>query len=134
MPRLRRAESSDLVAIADLWHRAYHASHDRLVPAALLVHRTRESFLTRSASRVDETTVAETEMELCGFIVVKGAQVEQYGTPSVVRGWRFGPQGSTRGGEAGRSIPAPAVTCGHSQAHSDICLHPASSAVPAHGS
>ena len=82
--------SSDVQAIAELWHRAYHASHALLVPPELLVHRTYETFLTRSASRVDETTVAETESEsgefgLAGFIVVKGAQIEQCAHRSVVR-------------------------------------------------
>ena len=82
---LRRAVASDVQAIAELWHRAYHASHALLVPPELLVHRTYETFLTRSASRVEETTVAETESELAGFIVVKGAQIEQCAHPSVVR-------------------------------------------------
>jgi GNAT superfamily N-acetyltransferase len=47
------------------------------VPQELVAARHRDSFWTRAARRVDDTTVAVVDAEVAGFVMVVGDEVEQ---------------------------------------------------------
>jgi GNAT superfamily N-acetyltransferase len=79
-PILRPATEDDVDAIADLFHRGWHDAHPGHVPDGLTERRTAEAFHDRVAQRVaetDETTVAEVDGEVAGFIMVSGDEAEQ---------------------------------------------------------
>jgi putative acetyltransferase len=79
-PILRPATTDDVDAIADLFHRGWHDAHPGNVPDGLTQRRTREAFHDRVSHRVaetDETTVAEVDGEIAGFIMVAGDEAEQ---------------------------------------------------------
>lgn len=79
-PILRPATADDVDAIADLFHRGWHDVHPGHVPDGLTERRTPEAFHDRVVQRVaetDETTVAEVDGELAGFIMVSGDEAEQ---------------------------------------------------------
>ena len=76
-PTLRPGTADDAVEVADLWHRAWHDAHPGHVPAGLTAARTRAAFRERTPGRVADTTVAEVDGELAGFIMIDGDEVEQ---------------------------------------------------------
>ncbi len=79
-PILRPATVDDIDAIADLFHRGWHDAHPGHVPAGLTERRTPAAFHERVAHRVtetDETTVADADGEVAGFIMVAGDEAEQ---------------------------------------------------------
>jgi putative acetyltransferase len=79
-PTLRPATDEDVEAIADLFHRGWHEVHPGRVPDGLTERRTREAFGDRVARRVaetDDTTVADADGEIAGFIMVAGDEAEQ---------------------------------------------------------
>ena len=79
-PWLRRATPDDVEAIADLFHRSWHDVHPGRVPDGLTERRTARAFRDRVEQRVrdtDETTVAEVDGEVAGFIMVCGDETEQ---------------------------------------------------------
>jgi len=79
-PILRPATADDVEAIADLFHRGWHDVHPGRVPDGLTQGRTREAFGDRVARRVaetEETTVADVDGEIAGFIMVAGDEAEQ---------------------------------------------------------
>jgi GNAT superfamily N-acetyltransferase len=79
-PVLRPATESDVEAIAGLFHRGWHDVHPGRVPDGLTERRTPEAFLDRVMSRVaetDETTVAEVDGRIAGFVMVHESEAEQ---------------------------------------------------------
>src|SRR5689334_10688857 len=66
-----------MAAVADLWHHGWHDAHVGHVPDGLTAARTLEAFHERAASRVPDTTVAEVDGRLVGFVMVVGDEVEQ---------------------------------------------------------
>ncbi len=76
-PTLRPARPDDMAGVADLWHAAWHLAHAGHVPDGLTAARTLEAFLERTPPRVGDTTVAEVDGHLAGFIMVAGDEVEQ---------------------------------------------------------
>jgi GNAT superfamily N-acetyltransferase len=74
---LRPATDADAPAVATIWHLGWRDGHLGNVPDALLPARTRESFETRAAERVGDTTVAEIDGAVAGFVMVVGDEVEQ---------------------------------------------------------
>lgn len=87
-PLLRPATAGDVDAIADLFHRGWHDVHPGRVPDGLTERRTPEAFRDRVTQRVaetDETTVAEVDDHVAGFIMVSGDEAEQV---YVDRGYR----------------------------------------------
>jgi putative acetyltransferase len=88
-PLLRPATADDVEAIADLFHRGWHEVHPGRVPDGLTERRTREAFGDRVARRVaetDETTVADVDGEIAGFIMVAGDEAEQVYVDGAYRG------------------------------------------------
>jgi GNAT superfamily N-acetyltransferase len=74
---LRSAEPADADAIADVWRRAWPDGHEGHVSEELVALRTPESFRERAAARVGETTVAEVDGAVAGFVTLAGNEVEQ---------------------------------------------------------
>jgi ribosomal protein S18 acetylase RimI-like enzyme len=86
---LRPATQADVAAIARLFHRGWHDVHPGLVPDGLTRRRTPEAFLERVRQRVaetDETTVAEVDGTIAGFIMVHDDEAEQVYVDRAFRG------------------------------------------------
>jgi GNAT superfamily N-acetyltransferase len=74
---LRPATAEDISSIAPIWHRGWQDGHVGHVPEELTTARTERSFWSRAAQRLADTTVAEIEGAVAGFVVVVGDEVEQ---------------------------------------------------------
>jgi GNAT superfamily N-acetyltransferase len=74
---LRAAAPEDAGAVAEIWRLGWLDGHEGLVPQELVDARTDESFRTRAAGRVADTTVAVVDDEVAGFVMVVGDEVEQ---------------------------------------------------------
>jgi GNAT superfamily N-acetyltransferase len=74
---LRPARSDDAAEVAEIWQHGWRDGHLGNVPTALIPVRTPESFRTRAAEQVGETTVAVVGDAVAGFIMVAGDEVEQ---------------------------------------------------------
>jgi len=74
---LRAARADDAQAVAEIWEQGWRDGHLGNVPDELVALRTPESFTTRAADRVADTTVATVAGEVAGFVMVVGAEVEQ---------------------------------------------------------
>ena len=88
-PTLRAATADDVEAIADLFHRGWHDAHPGNVPDGLTARRTPEAFHDRVSERVaetDETTVAEVDGRVAGFIMIAGDEAEQVYVDRAFRG------------------------------------------------
>jgi ribosomal protein S18 acetylase RimI-like enzyme len=77
VPTLRPASPDDAPAIAEIWHQGWQDGHVGSVPDELTAVRTEESFHARAALRVGDTTVAEVDGEVAGFVMVVDDEVEQ---------------------------------------------------------
>ena len=105
-PLLRPATADDVDAVADLFHRGWHDAHPGHVPEGLTERRTATAFHDRVAQRVsetDETTVADVDGQIAGFIMVTGDEAEQV---YVDRGFRGSGLAATLLTEAERQIAA----------------------------
>ncbi len=88
-PILRPATAADVDAVAALFHAGWHDAHPGRVPDGLTERRTPEAFHDRVAGRVaetDETTVAEVDGRVAGFIMVDGDEAEQVYVDRAFRG------------------------------------------------
>jgi GNAT superfamily N-acetyltransferase len=88
-PLLRPATFADVDAIADMFHSGWHDAHPGLVPHGLTERRTAEAFHDRVSRRVaetDETTVAEVDGTVAGFIMIDGDEAEQVYVDPAFRG------------------------------------------------
>jgi putative acetyltransferase len=88
-PILRPATTADVDAIADLFHRGWHDVHPGLVPDGLTERRTPAAFHDRVEERVadtDETTVAEVDGRVAGFVMIAGSEAEQVYVDRAFRG------------------------------------------------
>jgi GNAT superfamily N-acetyltransferase len=74
---LRRATADDAPKIAEIWHDGWRDGHLGFVPQELLAARRKDSFLSRAAQRVSDTTVAVIDEEVAGFVMLVGDEVEQ---------------------------------------------------------
>ena len=82
---LRPGTPDDAAAVADIWHAGWHVSHPGHVPDGLTERRTLEAFHERAPKRVPDTTIADLDGEVAGFIMVVDDEVEQiYVSPSHV--------------------------------------------------
>ena len=88
-PILRPATADDVDAIGSLFHQGWHDVHPGHVPDGLTERRTPEAFHDRVAQRVaqtGETTVAEVDGNVAGFIMVSGDEAEQVYVDRAFRG------------------------------------------------
>lgn len=74
---IRAAEAGDADAVAAIWYSGWGDGHLGHVPEELVAIRTKESFWTRAAERVADTTVAVQGDEVAGFVMVVRDEVEQ---------------------------------------------------------
>jgi GNAT superfamily N-acetyltransferase len=105
-PILRPATPDDVSAIAGLFHRGWHDAHVGHVPEGLTERRTAAAFHDRVTQRVaetDETTVAEVDGVIAGFIMIAGDEAEQVYVDRDHRGTGLA---ATLLGEAERQIAA----------------------------
>jgi ribosomal protein S18 acetylase RimI-like enzyme len=75
--RLRAAQTGDLEAVAAIWSVGWHDGHDGHTPEELTRARTEASFRARAADRLGDTTLAEVDGAVAGFVVVRADEVEQ---------------------------------------------------------
>jgi GNAT superfamily N-acetyltransferase len=83
---LRRGTVEDAPAIAEIWHRGWRDGHLGLVPQALAVARTADSFRARASERAGEATVAVVDEAVAGFVIVVDDEVEQVYVSAAHRG------------------------------------------------
>jgi ribosomal protein S18 acetylase RimI-like enzyme len=83
---LRPATAEDAAAVATIWTDGWRDGHLGHVPDALAAARTPESFRSRAAERVGDTTVAVVGPEVAGFVMVVGDEVEQVYVSAAHRG------------------------------------------------
>jgi GNAT superfamily N-acetyltransferase len=74
---LRSATEDDAAAIATIWESGWRDGHLGHVPDELAALRTADTFRDRAAERVADTTVAEIDSQVAGFVMVVGDEVEQ---------------------------------------------------------
>lgn len=74
---VRPATVEDVASIAPIWHRGWQDAHVGNVPEELTRARTKRSFWTRAEQRVPDTTVAEVDGHVAGFVMVVEDEVEQ---------------------------------------------------------
>jgi GNAT superfamily N-acetyltransferase len=86
MVEIRPGRPEDATAVAEIWLAGWHDAHDGFVPQELVEARTPESFGTRAAERVPDTTVATVDGEVAGFVMVDGDELEQMFVSGVHRG------------------------------------------------
>ncbi len=72
--------------MAAIWHRGWQQGHLGNVPDELARARTERTFWTRAAQRVADTTVADVDGRVAGFIMVVGDEVEQVYVDEASRG------------------------------------------------
>ncbi|MEQ4206879.1 GNAT family N-acetyltransferase [Actinopolymorpha sp. B9G3] len=83
---VRRARPGDAPTIAEIWRTGWNDGHLGNVPDDLVTARTAESFHTRAAQRVDDTTVALAGGEIAGFVMVHADEVDQVYVAAAHRG------------------------------------------------
>ena len=83
---IRPARAEDAGEVAEIWRLGWHDAHDSLVPQELVDVRTSESFHTRAAERVPDTTIATVDGAVAGFIMVVDDEVEQVYVSAAHRG------------------------------------------------
>jgi GNAT superfamily N-acetyltransferase len=83
---IRPALAEDAPAIAEIWHLGWRDGHLGYVPDELTTARTEDSFHTRAAQRVSDTTVAVIDGRIAGFVMVVGDEVEQVYVSGLHRG------------------------------------------------
>ncbi len=74
---LRPATTHDVERVAEIWSDGWHEVHLRNVPEALVAARRTESFASRAAARVADTTVMEEAGAVVGFVMVLDDEVDQ---------------------------------------------------------
>jgi GNAT superfamily N-acetyltransferase len=76
-PIVRPATLADAARVAEIWRAGWRDGHIGNVPQQLIDARTDESFATRAAERVGDTTVAVIGDAIAGFVMVVDDEVEQ---------------------------------------------------------
>jgi GNAT superfamily N-acetyltransferase len=88
-PILRPATADEVGAVNEVFHQGWHDVHPGRVPDGLTERRTIEAFRDRVSQRIaetDETTVAEVDGVIAGFIMVSGDEAEQVYVDRAFRG------------------------------------------------
>lgn len=76
-PILRPTVPADAPAVAEVWHAGWHDGHAGHVPEGLTAARTLAAFHERTPLRTADTTVAEVDGAVAGFVMVVGDEIEQ---------------------------------------------------------
>ncbi|MCA9753440.1 MAG: GNAT family N-acetyltransferase [Gemmatimonadetes bacterium] len=83
---VRAARTSDVDALASLWHEGWQDAHARIVPAELARHRTLESFRRRLRDALAEVRVAGSPDGPLGFSMLRGDELNQFYVSRAARG------------------------------------------------
>jgi ribosomal protein S18 acetylase RimI-like enzyme len=83
---LRAALPEDAPTIAEIWHLGWRDGHLGHVSQELIKARHEDSFRTRVAQRVNDTTVAVVQGQIAGFVMVVDNEVEQLYVSALHRG------------------------------------------------
>jgi ribosomal protein S18 acetylase RimI-like enzyme len=84
--QIRPATDEDRRDVARIWAEGWRDGHLGHVPEELAAIRTRESFEVRAAQRIADTTVADVDGLVAGFVMVAGDEVEQVYVDAAHRG------------------------------------------------
>ncbi len=89
-PILRPATADDVEAVTAIFHQGWHDVHPGRVPDGLTERRTEDAFRERVTQRIaetDETTVAEVDGAVAGFVMVNDdGEAEQVYVDRAFRG------------------------------------------------
>jgi ribosomal protein S18 acetylase RimI-like enzyme len=77
MVTLRQATANVAPKIAEIWQLGWRDGHLGFVTQELVAARHEDSFRSRAAQRVSDTTVAVIDGDVVGFVMVVGDEVEQ---------------------------------------------------------
>jgi ribosomal protein S18 acetylase RimI-like enzyme len=120
---MRPATAGDVDAIVSVFHQGWHEVHPGRVPDGLTERRTPEAFHDRVSRRVaetGETTVAEVDGTVAGFIMVSGDEAEQVYVDRAFRGTTVAAQLLTEAerqiAEAGHDVAWLVVVRGNDRA------------------
>jgi GNAT superfamily N-acetyltransferase len=83
---LRGALPEDAPTIAEIWHLGWRDGHLGHVSQELIEARHEDSFRTRAARRVNDTTLAVVQGQIAGFVMVVDNEVEQVYVSALHRG------------------------------------------------
>jgi GNAT superfamily N-acetyltransferase len=83
---LRGALPEDAPTIAEIWHLGWRDGHLGFVSQQLIEARHEDSFRTRAAKRVNDTTLAVVQGQIAGFVMVVDNEVEQVYVSALHRG------------------------------------------------
>src|ERR687891_1489787 len=83
---LRAALPEDAPMVAEIWHLGWRDGHLGFVSQQLIEARHVDSFRTRAAKRVNDTTVAVVQGQIAGFVMVVDNEVEQLYVSALHRG------------------------------------------------
>ncbi len=83
---IRPAVIEDAPVVAEIWHSGWQEAHRGRVPDELVIARTRESFDERAVDHVPDTSVAELNGRVVGFIMINNDEVEQVYVGAAGRG------------------------------------------------
>ena len=83
---LRGALPEDAPTIAEIWYHGWRDGHLGHVSQELIELRHEDSFRTRTAQRVNDTTVAVVQGQIAGFVMVVDNEVEQLYVSALHRG------------------------------------------------
>ena len=83
---VRPATPADAADVARIWAAGWPDGHLGNVPDELVQARTSESFRSRAPGRVGDTSVAEVDGEVAGFVMVVADEVEQVYVDAAHRG------------------------------------------------
>ncbi len=83
---LRPATSTDVDAVASIWHSAWRDAHLGHVPDGLLPERTLANFRSRTPARIAFTTLSVRDEQTVGFVIVSDDELEQLFVASAARG------------------------------------------------
>jgi len=87
---IRRALADDVPAIAELYHRVWHETQARFMPAKECVQRDLAYFANRMSALVTTTLVSQQEGEIIGFVAWKGKLLGQIFVAKSHRGSHVG--------------------------------------------
>jgi len=74
---IRPAVPADIPALAKLWHEGWHWSHAAVVPKALTVLRTEDSFAERLSAMIGDLRVIGPTAAPVGFCAVRPGEIYQ---------------------------------------------------------
>lgn len=84
--RIAPATAADIGPLAALWHDGWHEAHGGLVPPGLTALRVAQEFDDRTAAHLVDTSVAWSDGQIVGFVMVQDDELYQLYTAPAARG------------------------------------------------